>query len=45
MYHSPKVDDGVDVFFFKFLENLFSDAFFFKEFKTDISPKPLELFD
>ena len=33
------------MYFLKFLENLFLDTFFLKEFKTDITPKPLELFD
>ena len=44
MYHSPKVDDRVDVFFFNFLKTNFR-TFFFKELKTDVTPKPLELFD
>ena len=44
MYHSPKVDDGVDVFFKISLKPIFG-RFFFEEFKTDITPKPLELFN
>ena len=28
MYHSPKVDDGVDAFFFNFLKTNFSTLFF-----------------
>ena len=44
MYHSPKVDDGVDVFFKISWKPIFG-RFFFEEFKTDITPKPLELFD
>ena len=44
MYHSPKVDDGVDVFFKISWKPIFG-RFFFEEFKTDITPKPLELFN
>ena len=44
MYHSPKVDDGVDVFF-KFSWKQIFLTLFFKEFKADIKPKPLELFN
>ena len=44
MYHSPKVDDGVDVFFKISWKPIFQ-RFFFEEFKTDITPKPLELFN
>ena len=44
MYHSPKVDDGVDVFFLISWKPIFG-RFFLEEFKTDVTPKPLELFD
>ena len=43
MCHSPKFDEGVDIFF-KLLEHLFLDHFF-KELLTDLIPKPLELFN
>ena len=33
MCHSPKVDDGVDIFLFLLLEHLFLDHFFLKNFK------------
>ena len=33
MYHSPKVDDRVGVFYLKFLENQFLDVFFWKNLK------------
>ena len=41
MCHSPKVDDGVDIFF-KVLEHLFL-GLFLKELLIAIKPKPLEL--
>ena len=44
MCHSPKVDDRVDIFF-NFLNTYFWREKKFKEPYTDITPKPLELFN
>ena len=37
MYHSPKVDDGVDIFFLLFLETLFLDHLFPQGFRISKS--------
>ena len=42
MCHSPKVSDGVDIFFSFFLKTYFWPIFF-EELQTAITPKPLEL--
>ena len=42
MCHSPKVEDGVDIFIVYFFDSYFW-TIFFKELETAINPKPLEL--